>query len=143
MELNGNVDEAGDVVSNMQPTQKLRSSLHFVVSCDEPTALCLYHESHYNSRAVVQFCCYNVNACATCIMVGYVTFHEPRKPSLVQMQYKVHTVLLKFWHLLFFGTLRAKFKSSLQFSARNLNFFRRLYFQLKNFGTRQTRGVDT
>ena len=50
--------------------------------------------------------------------------------------------LLKFRHLLFFGTLRAKVKCSLQFSARSFNFFGHLYFQLKNFGTRQGREVD-
>ena len=50
--------------------------------------------------------------------------------------------LLKFWHL-FFGTLRAKVQYSLQFSARIFKFFGRLYFQLENFGTRQTHEVDT
>ena len=51
--------------------------------------------------------------------------------------------LLTFRHLLFFGTLRAKVTFSLQFSARSFNFFGRSYFQLKNFGTRQTCEVDT
>ena len=43
--------------------------------------------------------------------------------------------LLKFRHLLFFGTLCAKFKFSVQFSARSFDFLNTYSSKMKNFGT--------